>query len=185
MSFAGLETDRLRLRPFLPADRDAYRALNADPLVRRYLGGVLTAAEADAEREEIAAFFTRRGLGMIPVVRKADGAFLGTCGLSYTPWYPDLEIGWRLLPAFWGQGYASEAARAWRDHAFGALGVARLISVADAPNVASHRVMARLGLRFDHEALLEDGGATFAAHIYALDAAGWSAAGNLPGRAGV
>ncbi len=178
MSLAGLETARLRLRPFAPGDRDAYRALNADPVVRRYLGGVLTPAAADAERAQIAAFFARRGLGMIPVERKADGVFLGTCGLSHTPWYPDLEIGWRLLPAHWGQGYATEAALAWRDHAFGTLGVPRLISVADAPNVASHRVMARLGLRFDHEALLEDGGETFVAHVYALDAAAWRA-GNL------
>ncbi len=182
MSPAGLETARLVLRPFTPADRDAYVALNADPLVRRYLGGVLTPAESEAEMAEITDFFGRRGLGMVPVMRKADGAFLGTCGLSYTPWYPDLEIGWRLSPAHWGHGYATEAAQAWRDHAFGTLGVARLISVADAPNVASHRVMARLGMRLDHEALLEDGGETFAAHVYALEAADWAAARNLPAR---
>lgn len=179
MSFAGLETARLVLRPFLPGDCDAYRALNADPVVRRYLGGVLTPAEADAERAEIADFFARRGLGMIPVTRKDNGAFLGTCGLSYTPWYAELEIGWRLLPDYWGEGYATEAARAWRDHAFGTLGVERLISVADAPNIASHRVMARLGMRFDHAAVLEADGESFAAHVYALAAADWRA-GNFP-----
>ncbi len=181
MSFAGLETARLVLRPFAASDRDAYVALNADPEVRRYLGGVLTPAEAAAEMAEISAFFARRGLGMIPVTRKTDGAFLGTCGLSVLSWYPhDLELGWRLLPAHWGHGYATEAATAWRDHAFATLGVPRLISVADVPNRRSHAVMARLGMRLDHTATLSAGGERFEAHVYALDAAGWRAGRAAP-----
>jgi RimJ/RimL family protein N-acetyltransferase len=173
---AALETARLTLRPFAPDDLAVYERLNADPKVRRYLGGVLSADAARAEMEEIADFHARSGLGMIPVVRRSDGMFLGTCGLSRVPWYPDeIEIGWRLLPEFWGQGYATEAATAWRDHAFGRLDMPQLISVADVPNVRSHRVMQRLGMLWHHSAVLEEGGERFEAHIYAMTAEAWRA----------
>lgn len=170
------ETERLIIRPFGPSDLPHYIALNVDPEVRRYLGGVLTPEEAAEEMADIADLFERRGYGMVPVIRRSDGAFLGTCGLSVESWYPDdLGLGWRFLPEHWGHGYATEAAMVWRDHAFEALDAPRLISIAYVPNIRSHRVMERLGMSFDHDAELVDGDETFAARIYALTASTWRA----------
>ena len=103
-----------------------------------------------------------------------DGAFLGIAGLNRLAWYPDdLEVGWRLLPAHWGQGYATEAGRAWLGHAFRRHGVGRVISVADVPNRRSRAVMERLGMRLDHVATLQDGEDRFDAAVHAITRAEW------------
>ena len=116
---------------------------------------------------------------MLAVERREDGAFLGICGLSYEQWYPDdLQIGWRLFQHYWGFGYAYEAARVWRDHAFNQ-GAPRLISISDVPNTRSHQLMQRLGMWHDHTATLDDDGETFDAHIYALSREDWASLGKL------
>ena len=88
--------------------------------------------------------------------------------------YPDdLEVAWRLAHRYWGHGYATEAATAWLDHAFDELGVARVISITDRPNVRSLAVMRRLGMTFDHEAEVEDDGVLFEAVIHSITAEQW------------
>jgi RimJ/RimL family protein N-acetyltransferase len=168
-------TDRLILRDYRPSDLPLYVDLSTDPEIMRYLGGPRSAAHCEAELEAISKQYAGIGLGMLAVERREDGTFLGICGLSYEQWYPDdLQIGWRLFQPYWGQGYASEAARAWRDHAF-AQGASRLISISDVPNTRSHRVMERLGMRLDHTATLSDDRETFDAHIYVLTREDWIA----------
>jgi RimJ/RimL family protein N-acetyltransferase len=108
------------------------------------------------------------------VERRSDGAFLGTCGLSREPWYPDdLEVGWRLHPEVWGQGYATEAGHAWIGYAFDRLGAERVISVADVPNRRSRAVMERLGMRLDHQAWLTEGEDRFEAVVCVVTRADW------------
>ena len=176
-----IRTERLRLRPFAAADLPAYAALNGDAEVMRWLGGPRGTGETQAEMEHNNRTLAGDGYGKVAVERLGDGALLGMCGLSVEPWYPDdLEIGWRLARAHWGQGYATEAARAWLGHAFAGLGVARVISVSDVPNLRSLRVMERLGMQLDHEAELEIDGDRFAALVYAIDATA-HAASTRPG----
>ncbi len=167
-----MTTARLKLRRFLPSDLEPFAALNADLEVMRYLGG---AAHTRAQSTEILLgadrCFAESGYGKIAVERVADGAFLGTCGLSVESWYPDdLEIGWRLARAYWGFGYASEAAASWMSYAFEVLKAPRVISISDAPNVRSISVMKKIGLRFDHAARLSEGGESFDAVVYSLTA---------------
>lgn len=167
-----LTTNRLKLRSFLPADVSGYAALNADPEVMRYLGGIVTRAQSESILIGAQRSFANFGYGMIAVERADDGVFLGTCGLSVETWYPDdFEIGWRLARKYWGQGYASEAGSAWLAYAFDALKAVRIISIADTPNVRSISVMQKLGLHFDHTARLDDNGEIFDATIYSLSAA--------------
>jgi len=174
-----LETSRLLLRTWRLADLPTFAALNADPEVMRYLGGTLGTEQADELADDIQERFLRRGFGMLPVERRSDGAFLGICGINYTPWYPDEEIGWRLSREHWGQGYATESAAAWMAWAFTELDVPRLISVTDLPNARSIAVMKRLGMSFDHEAELEDEadegeeGERFHAIIHSITAERW------------
>jgi RimJ/RimL family protein N-acetyltransferase len=169
-------TERLILRPYRDEDLPHLVALNADPEVMRYLGGTRTAAQSEAIAARINAKLASDGFGMAAVERRADGQFLGMCGMSPEIWYPDvLELGWRLARPFWGFGYASEAGRAWQRIAFEIFGEPRLISIADAPNAQSIAVMKRLGFTFDHAAELDDNGELFPAVIYSITRETWRA----------
>ena len=177
-----LTTPRLLLRTFRRDDLPLYAALNADPEVARYLGGPLSREDSD----DIAAWaqecYARDGLGLLAVERRRDGAFLGMCGLHHQQSIPDeVEVAWRLAHEHWGRGYATEAATGWLDHAFGTLGLPRVISITDPPNRRSLAVMRRLGMVFDHEAEVEDNAATFQAVVYAITAERWR---SRPGRRG-
>ncbi len=170
-----LSTPRLHLRTFRRDDLPHYAALNADPEVVEFLGGVPLTREYS---DEIAAWANEvhasEGIGLMAVERRDDGAFLGMCGLHHLESYPDdVEVGWRLAREHWGHGYATEAATAWLDHAFGAMGLPRAISVTDLPNLRSLAVMHRLGMTYDHEAEIEEDGERFRAVIHALTAERW------------
>jgi RimJ/RimL family protein N-acetyltransferase len=169
-----LTTSRLLLRTYREDDLPALAELNGDPEVMRFLGGrLMSRADSDAMAARIEANWAANRLGMLAVERRADGAFLGMAGLDEPPWYPgQIEVGWRLAPKHWGQGYATEAGAAWLQDAFAARGQEQVIAIADAdpPNVASIAVMRRLGMSFDHEAELEDHGELFRAVVHASSA---------------
>jgi len=147
-----LGTDRLVVvRRWRDADLEAYAALNADPEVMEHLGGPMTRADSDAFALHGQEWFAREGLGLLPVVRRADGVCLGMCGTHRHRWYPDdVEIGWRFARHAWGHGYATESAQAWLRRAFRDLGLPRVISITRPANARSQAVMRRLGLTFDH-----------------------------------
>jgi RimJ/RimL family protein N-acetyltransferase len=171
----ALTTPRLVLRAFRAEDLKPYATMNADPEVMRYLGGPMSRAGSDQIAAWANALHAREGIGLLAVERRHDGAFVGMCGLHrLLDWYPDdIEIGWRLAPAHWGHGYASEAAAAWLEHAFTAHALPRVISVADLPNRRSVAVMHRLGMLLDHQAELEYEGETFTASIHAISSEQW------------
>jgi len=167
-----LTTPRLLLRTFRRDDLPHYAALNADPEVVRYLGGPLTREDSDDIAAWAQELHAREGLGLLAVERRQDGAFLGMCGLHHLRSYPDdVEVAWRLAREHWGQGYATEAATGWLDHAFGALGRPRVISITEPANLRSLAVMRRLGMVFDHQAEVEEDGVVFQAVVYAITAA--------------
>ncbi|MEU4389634.1 GNAT family N-acetyltransferase [Kribbella sp. NPDC023855] len=171
-------TARLLLRPFRDDDLPAWAELNADPEVMRYLGGK---ALSRAESDEIAAAVNRQyvaeGIGFLAIERRTDGAFLGAGGLTREPWHPDdLEIGWRLARAHWGHGYATEAAASWLAYAFTDLDLPRVLASTDTPNTKSVEVMRRIGMTFDHHAVLEADGESFDAVVYSITQAAWRGA---------
>ncbi|ADB32728.1 GCN5-related N-acetyltransferase [Kribbella flavida DSM 17836] len=174
-------TDRLLLRPFQDSDLEPWAALNTDPEVVRYLGGEpLSRAQSDRIAEQVNAQYAAEGIGFLAVERQSDGAFVGACGLTFEQWYPEeLQIGWRLARAYWGHGYATEAAAAWLDHAFTDVGRDRVLSVTDTPNVRSIAVMRRLGMTFDHTAVLAEDGVEFDATVYSITADAWRTANRI------
>jgi RimJ/RimL family protein N-acetyltransferase len=169
-------TERLVLRPFREEDLEPWAALNADPEVTQYLGAPLDRAHCNEIAAAVNARYERDGFGFLAIERRMDRVFLGAAGLSREQWYPDdLEVGWRLARAYWGHGYATEAAAAWLELGFTELQLPRVIAVTDTPNVRSIAVMRRLGMSFDHEAVLTDDGEQFDATIYSLTAEAWRA----------
>jgi RimJ/RimL family protein N-acetyltransferase len=148
-----IRTEHLVLRGWRDTDRAAFAALNADPEVMEHFMGVLDRATSDAEAEVMAANLDRDGWGHWAVALPPDDRFLGFTGLDVVdfpaPWTPATEIGWRFARHAWGSGYATEAARAVLEHAFGELGLDEVVSFTASTNVRSQRVMERLGMHHD------------------------------------
>jgi RimJ/RimL family protein N-acetyltransferase len=148
-----LETARLELRLFRPDDLAAFAAMNADPEVMRHIGDGRPhdGPWSKDTFERMRWHWAEHGFGRWAIERASDGAFLGFCGVGFPMFVPEVatrpEIGWRLGREFWGKGYATEAAIAARDHFFRTFGWPELISLAKPANVASHRVMRKLGMR--------------------------------------
>jgi len=159
-----LRTERLLLRRWLPADREVFAALNADPVVTEYLPGTLSREESDAMLARLEAHFGRHGFGFW-AVETSDGSCAGFVGLSVprfeSHFTPCVEIGWRLAPRHWGHGYATEGARAALAFGFEEVGLEEIVSFTVPDNVASRRVMQKIGMTndpgddFDHPSLAE------------------------------
>jgi ribosomal-protein-alanine N-acetyltransferase len=151
-----IETARLRLRPFVPADAAAHRRLYADPEVTRWLGGGPFVGE-EAERRSARALrrfveqWEQRGFGVWAVLDRATGAFLGQCGLSALDALREIELLYAFHRAAWGRGLATEAARAALAYAFDAAGLARVIAVASPDNLASRRVLEKIGMVYEKD----------------------------------
>ena len=149
-----LETARLRLRPFTPADADDLYRLYSDPEVMRYLGqGTVRTREQTAEAlAKMLGEWARDGFGMWALLDRRDGRFLGRCGLRPLAGTPEVELGYTLFKDVWGKGLATEAAQASVGFGFERLRLPRLVAIAHPPNLASRRVMEKVGMRFERQA---------------------------------
>jgi len=146
-----LRTERLWLRPCAPADVPALEALWNEPGVYRYLfdGEPPTRALVEEVVASSLASFEASAHGLWCVLRSAGGPLVGCCGYRHFHEPPVLELMYSVASACWGQGYATEAARALAEYGFRELGMTRVLASTDGPNAASVRVMERLGMRFE------------------------------------
>ena len=147
-----IESTRLILRLPEAADLGWNLAHCNTPAVMRHLGGPRSEASVTARFESNRAALIRGDLGFWTVKQRETGAQVGKCGLAKidSPAAPAemqgaAQIGWTFAEPFWGQGFASEAARAVIGYAFGALGLPVIWSQTSASNDASTRMMTRLG----------------------------------------
>ena len=148
-----IKTARLTLSAWTEAERAPFVAMCADPEVMHDYPAPEDAATASARFDRYAAALARDGIGKWALRRKDDGAFLGLCGVSpiwptLAP-APGLEIGWRMVRAAWGHGYATEAALAALAEVFARTDAEEVISFTLPTNTRSLAVMARLGLDRD------------------------------------
>jgi RimJ/RimL family protein N-acetyltransferase len=158
-----MQTERLVMRGWRETDREPFAHLNADPEVMRHFMSTMSREQSDAFVDKIEAGFEERGWGLWAL--EVDGAFIGYTGLQPVSFgahfTPATEIGWRLARESWGQGYASEAARAAAAFAFAELELDELVSFTTTANARSRAVMERIGMThdpaddFDHPALPE------------------------------
>jgi RimJ/RimL family protein N-acetyltransferase len=142
-----LETERLVLRMFRDSDTDAYAEMVGDPEVMRFLGGGKPVSRAEAWRNMamIVGHWHLRGYGMWAVEERASGELVGRVGCWRPEGWPGVEVGWTLRRAYWGRGYATEAARASLRYGFETLNQTRIISLIAPENINSIRVAERLG----------------------------------------
>lgn len=177
------QSARVSLRQWKVEDRPPFAALNADPRVMAHFPHVLSRAESDALADRNATFIARNGWGFWAAELRASGRFMGFVGLNVPtaplPFAPCVEIGWRLLPQYWGQGLASEAAQAALSVAFEQLQLEEVVSFTALSNLRSMAVMQRLMMKrdeatFEHPALPHGHG--LRRHcLYRLKRAEWQA----------
>jgi RimJ/RimL family protein N-acetyltransferase len=159
-----IETERLVLRPWREADRQAFAAINGDPRVADWLGGVRTRAESDATVDRINDHISEHGYGFWAAERKADNRLVGMIGLKFMEEAPGpcVEMGWRLAHDTWGQGLATEGAAAALAWGFENTDAPEIIAFTARTNLASQAVMRRIGMTaaphrdFDHPDLAAD-----------------------------
>jgi ribosomal-protein-alanine N-acetyltransferase len=156
-----LETPRLLLRRWRDTDRPLFARLNADPIVMRFLLNRLTREQSGAYIDRLEQHFAIDGFSNWAVEAPGVAPLIGMVGLqrvgfeaSFTP---AVEVGWRLHRHHWGQGYATEAARAAIEDGFTHAGLTEIVALTTLANLPSMRVMEKLGMtrtiEFDHPAV--------------------------------
>ncbi len=168
MAFTRLQTSRLILRPITPEDGPAIHRYMSDPIVTRWLPeGVLDAAQSQAFAEKHAGPSAEAAA----VVERESDQLVGHMVVHAWFGHATHEIGWAIASDRQGRGYATEAARALMAFAFGALGCHRVIATCQPENVASWRVMEKLGMRREahfRQGLYQANGAWWDEYFYAL-----------------
>jgi RimJ/RimL family protein N-acetyltransferase len=166
-----LVTKRLFLRHFQIVDGESMYHIFCDEAVMLFSDGVKTREWVHTWLRTWLERYQTWGFGPYAVVEKHNQDVIGYCGLfSFADinGQAEVEIGYRLAHAVWGQGYATEAAKAVRDYAFSVLGIKRLIAMIDPSNIASICVAKKIGMLYEEEVMLE--GYTHPDHIYAMTA---------------
>jgi ribosomal-protein-alanine N-acetyltransferase len=148
----SLETERLLLRRFTLDDIDAFNELGTNPQAIRYVGNQ-PFASVEVARQTLAAApladYAKHGYGRFACVWKQTGQVIGFCGPKFLPDTGEVDLGYRFLPDFWGIGLATESARASIDYARRHLGLRRLVGWVHPENVASARVLTKVGFSFE------------------------------------
>jgi 3-dehydroquinate dehydratase/shikimate dehydrogenase len=145
-----ITTERLILRPWREEDLDSLARLNADSRVMEFFLNSLTREESAARMEVYTQHIQDHGWGLWAVSVPNISDFIGWIGLwpigFEAHFTPAIEVGWRLLPEFWGQGYATEGARAALEYGFETLKLDEIVSITVPANLRSRRVMEKLGM---------------------------------------
>ena len=155
------DTARLHLRAFMAADAAGMFALDSDPAVHRYLGGIGGQMVSSLEQSAatvafIQAQYAANGIGRWAVLLRETGEFMGWAGLELmagpvNEQHHFYDLGYRFRPQFWRQGYGYEAAQAWFDYGFQPLKLPRICAYADVENQASCRILEKIGLQPGNE----------------------------------
>jgi ribosomal-protein-alanine N-acetyltransferase len=141
-------TERLELCQFTQKDTRGFFEMNNDPEVIKYTGD-----HAFASVQETTTFiqnydhYQKYGYGRWSVYKRSSGQYLGFCGLKYTPEKQETDLGFRLIRQYWNKGFATEAASLALELGFGQYGLKKIVGRAMVENMASIRVLEKLGMQ--------------------------------------
>lgn len=145
-----IRTDRLYLRQFSKEDLDAYAKIMSNHEVGKWLpkGDGYTRKETRKSLDHILEHWNRLGFGIWAVVDNEKDVLLGRCGLNMITETSEVEVDFVLARDCWGRGYATEAAKAALEYGFEILKLDRIIALAKPENIASRRVIEKIGMRY-------------------------------------
>ena len=148
-----IESPRLILREWdTKKDLEPFARMNADPLVMQYLPRVLNENASARHIKEFQEHFKKHGFGFYVLEKKDDGEFVGFVGIEHVDFKanftPAIQLAWRLDYEYWGQGYASEAAKAVIEHAFNELNIKELVAFSVHDNERILHIFEKLGLKY-------------------------------------
>ncbi|HEX6622420.1 MAG TPA: GNAT family N-acetyltransferase [Pyrinomonadaceae bacterium] len=148
---ATLETERLILREWTPADAGVIYEICSDPEVMRHIGDGSrweTFERARLWMGRVRAAYREQGFGRYAVVEKESGRVVGSCGFGKANGPAGVDFGYVFARSVWGRGYATEAGRACLRYGFEQVGFAEVVADTDIENHASRRVLEKLGFEF-------------------------------------
>ena len=141
-----LETERLILREFSLLDAESLFALNTNPNVLQYSGDAPFTSVAASELFICNySSYADYGYGRWSVVLKSSNEFIGWCGIKFHPSLNYTDLGFRFFEKHWNQGYATESGRAVINYSFTQLNLKELVARVENENLASVRVLQKLG----------------------------------------
>jgi len=148
-----ITTERLGLREWQAADLESLAELCADPEVMRYFPETLSFEQSKSLFDRLQKCYLDHDFTYFVVELKENREFIGFAGMldqTYeAPFTPCIDIGWRLKKAFWGNGYATEAASACLDFAFQKKNLNEIYSVCPSKNIASESIMTKIGMKYE------------------------------------
>src|ERR1051325_1049676 len=146
-----LETEHLSLRAFIEVDAEPFFKLNTNPDVLRFVPDKAL-VDVDQARQMLLdhpiADYQKHGFGRCACILKSSGENIGFAGLKYLEELGEVDVAYRLMPAYWGRELATEAAIASVRFGFEKLGLKQIIGLVMPANVASIRVLEKTGLRY-------------------------------------
>jgi RimJ/RimL family protein N-acetyltransferase len=154
-----IETERLLLREITLDDKEELLKLHSNPAVQIYTGEPVVQSIEEIEKAIRTRIddYEKYGFGRWATILKNGMQFVGWAGLAYLPEFDEIDLGYRFLPEYWGQGLATEGSRAILTYGFDTLKIRKIIAIAMKENKASIRVMEKVGMEFDKFAPYELG----------------------------
>ncbi|MCD6066351.1 MAG: acetyltransferase, ribosomal protein N-acetylase [Bacteroidetes bacterium] len=150
-----IETERLILREILPTDEEAFFEMDGNPDVHKYLGN--NPAKSMEDVRTMIRFICKQyidyGIGRWAAIEKSTGNFIGWSGLKFITEAENNQtnfhdVGYRLIPKYWGKGYATESAKAALRYGFEQMNLEEIIGTAHVENTKSRRALEKCGLTF-------------------------------------
>ncbi|NOY47017.1 MAG: GNAT family N-acetyltransferase [Chlorobi bacterium] len=161
-----IETERLILREILPTDVEGMFELDSNTEVHKYLGRkpIQTKQQAADAIQFIRKQYRDHGIGRFATVEKSSREFIGWSGLKFNTGEKEIlndkkdfyDIGYRFMPRYWGKGYATESSLAILDYGFKELNLELIVGAAEIENVASNKILQKIGLKYINDFPFED-----------------------------
>lgn len=152
------QTPRLILRQITIEDAPLILELNSDPEIVKYVHEPTLKNVEQAQKiiQDIILPQYKNNLGRWAIINKKNNQFMGWCGLKYRPELDEIDLGYRLMQQYWGKAYATEAAQHTLDYGFNHLKLSLITGRAHIENIASVKVLEKIGMQFISEGIVDD-----------------------------